>query len=662
MLRYINNLSIRCKLYGLALFPLLGFVCFSGYKFIETYQNKIVLEEMLVLTNSASNSALLVHELQKERGLSAGYIGSKGIKFSSELSKQREITDNKRKQLSLFIKQNTLPNHLATLFKEIEKELNKVPAMRKSIDTLEVSLKVEVAFYTHLNKLLLSIIDNTANKNKDTKLAISATAIGSFLQYKERAGIERAILSSVFANDKFTNTTLERFIRLLAEQDAYLAVFKAHATAKELSIYKKTLKNKTITNVEKYRKIALDKLNQGGFKVDPAIWFATISEKINELKQVEVSLLNNLYANNQELIKQKQHTLVLLAMITLIPLFFTLFISYYIASQLIMGINEITNKLYRISSSNDLTERIKIDTKEDLGTIATSINNLLIHLQNIIRKIQAASKNLKETSLETENNSEVISQKIIIGSDQVTQIVTATTQMSSTVAEIARNAIEASTETEHATKESIQSQLEVSETIHNINQLSQDLAQASQLILDLNQSSERIAQFINSINEISEKTNLLSLNAAIEAARAGEAGRGFAVVADEVRGLAAQTKKSTNEIELMTADLQNKSVAAQKAMENGIKMMDASVVDTKNTGENIQRINTSIEHINMMNEQVATAAEEQSCVTEEINRNMVNIQDGYSDMRESYEQIDITTKKGRMLANELNDIVRQFKI
>lgn len=617
---------------------------------------------MLVLTNSASNSALLVHELQKERGLSAGYIGSKGIKFSSELSKQREITDNKRKQLSLFIKQNTLPNHLATLFKEIEKELNKVPAMRKSIDTLEVSLKVEVAFYTHLNKLLLSIIDNTANKNKDTKLAISATAIGSFLQYKERAGIERAILSSVFANDKFTNTTLERFIRLLAEQDAYLAVFKAHATAKELSIYKKTLKNKTITNVEKYRKIALDKLNQGGFKVDPAIWFATISEKINELKQVEVSLLNNLYANNQELIKQKQHTLVLLAMITLIPLFFTLFISYYIASQLIMGINEITNKLYRISSSNDLTERIKIDTKEDLGTIATSINNLLIHLQNIIRKIQAASKNLKETSLETENNSEVISQKIIIGSDQVTQIVTATTQMSSTVAEIARNAIEASTETEHATKESIQSQLEVSETIHNINQLSQDLAQASQLILDLNQSSERIAQFINSINEISEKTNLLSLNAAIEAARAGEAGRGFAVVADEVRGLAAQTKKSTNEIELMTADLQNKSVAAQKAMENGIKMMDASVVDTKNTGENIQRINTSIEHINMMNEQVATAAEEQSCVTEEINRNMVNIQDGYSDMRESYEQIDITTKKGRMLANELNDIVRQFKI
>lgn len=662
MLRYLNNLSIRCKLYGLTLFPLLGFVCFSGYKFIETYQDKIVLEQMLVLTNSASNSAVLVHELQKERGLSAGYIGSKGTKFSSVLPKQREITDKKRKQLGLFIKQNTLPNHLAMLFKQVEKELNKLPAMRKSINGLEVSVKVEVAFYTHLNKLLLSIIDNTANKNKDTKLSLSATSIGSFLQYKERAGIERAILSSVFANDKFTNATLERFIRLLAEQDAYLAVFKAHATAKELNIYNNALKKNTIANVEKYRKIALDKLDKGGFNVDPAIWFATISKKINELKQAEVSLLNNLYANNQRLIKQKQHTLVLLAMVTLIPLIFTLFISYYIASQLIAGINEITKKLSMISSSNNLTERIKIDTKEDLGTISTSINNLIIHLQNIIRKIQTASQKLKETSLETENNSEAISQKIIIGSDQVTQIVTATTQMSSTVAEIARNAIEASTETEHATKESTQSQIEVSKTIHNINQLSQDLTQASEVISQLNQSSERISQFISIINEISEKTNLLALNAAIEAARAGEYGRGFAVVADEVRGLAAQTKKSTNEIELMTADLQNKSVAAQKAMENGIKMVGKSVVDTTKTGENIQRINTSIEHINMMNEQVATAAEEQSCVTEEINRNMVNIQDGYSDMRESYEQIDVITTKGRKLANELNDIVRQFKI
>lgn len=617
---------------------------------------------MLVLTNSASKSALLVHELQKERGLSAGYISSKGQNFSVALPKQRKITDQKRKQLSLFLNQNTLPNNLVTLFKKVEKDLNKIPAMRKSVDNLKVSVKEEVGFYTQLNKLLLSVIDNTANKNKDIKLALSVTAIGSFLHFKEGAGIERAILSSVFAQDKFSKATLVKFIRLLAEQDAYLSEFKAHATGKELNIYNKARKGDIFNNVEKYRKIALDHIQKGGFNVDPTIWFTAMTKKINKLKEVEVSLLDNLYENNQQLIKEKQKMLVSLAIVTLIPLIFTLFLSYYIATQLLMGINEITSKLRLISTNEDLTERVNIDTTEDLGTISNSINHLIEHLQNIVGKIQGTSKDLKKTALENDKNSDKISQKIILGSDQVTQIVTATTQMSTTVAEIARNAIDASAETASATKESTNSQIEVSETIRSINQLSQDLTQASEVILQLSQSSESIGKFILVIKEISEKTNLLALNAAIEAARAGESGRGFAVVADEVRSLAAQTKKSTNEIELMIADLQSKSIAAQQAMGNGITMVEKSVIDTTNTAETIQRINDIIIKINMMNEQVATAAEEQSCVTEEINRNMVNIQDGYLGMQVSYKQIDATTKKGRKLADELNDLVRQFKI
>jgi len=662
MLRYLNNLSIRWKLYSLTFFPILGFVCFAGYNFIETYHDQTVLKEMLVLTNSASKSALLVHELQKERGLSAGYISSKGQNFSVALPKQRKITDQKRKQLSLFLNQNTLPNNLVTLFKKVEKDLNKIPAMRKSVDNLKVSVKEEVGFYTQLNKLLLSVIDNTANKNKDIKLALSVTAIGSFLHFKEGAGIERAILSSVFAQDKFSKATLVKFIRLLAEQDAYLSEFKAHATGKELNIYNKARKGDIFNNVEKYRKIALDHIQKGGFNVDPTIWFTAMTKKINKLKEVEVSLLDNLYENNQQLIKEKQKMLVSLAIVTLIPLIFTLFLSYYIATQLLMGINEITSKLRLISTNEDLTERVNIDTTEDLGTISNSINHLIEHLQNIVGKIQGTSKDLKKTALENDKNSDKISQKIILGSDQVTQIVTATTQMSTTVAEIARNAIDASAETASATKESTDSQIEVSETIRSINQLSQDLTQASEVILQLSQSSESIGKFILVIKEISEKTNLLALNAAIEAARAGESGRGFAVVADEVRSLAAQTKKSTNEIELMIADLQSKSIAAQQAMGNGITMVEKSVIDTTNTAETIQRINDIIIKINMMNEQVATAAEEQSCVTEEINRNMVNIQDGYLDMQVSYKQIDATTKKGRKLADELNDLVRQFKI
>ena len=662
MTDYLNNLSIRCKLYGLTLFPLLGFICFSSYNFIETYRDKIVLEEMLVLTNSASISATLVHELQKERGLSAGYLASKGDKFSTQVPKQRLNTDQNKQQLNDFIQEQDLPDDLKQLFNKVAVDLNKLPAIRLSIDSFNISVKEEVAFYSNLNKNLLSIMDNTANKNKETKLALSAVAIGSFLQHKERAGIERAILSNVFALNKFTPVLLEKFIRLLAEEEAYLIKFKAHANTTELGIYQKIVKGKVISDVNDYRQIALDNIEQGNFNVDPTVWFATMSKNINLLKEVETSLLDSIRTNNEALISEKQNTLTLLAIITFIPLFFTLFVSYLIAAKLLVGINEITNKLHNISQTDDLTIRVNVKSTDELGDISTSINSLVSHLQDIVQKIQMTSSSLKETLNENEQNSEVISQKIIVGSDQVTQIATATTEMSSTVADIARNAIDASSETERATQESVQSQVEISETTVSINQLSHDLNQASSVISELNQSSENIGKFINVIKEISEKTNLLALNAAIEAARAGESGRGFAVVADEVRSLASQTKKSTSEIELMVAELQSKSNSAQKAMKNGIKMVNKSVQDTTHTGENIERINKSIEQVNMMNEQVATAAEEQSCVTEEINRNMVNIQEGYADMQTSYEQINSSTQKGGKLANDLNEIVRKFKI
>ncbi|HIP75806.1 MAG TPA: hypothetical protein EYH12_01375 [Psychromonas hadalis] len=126
MLTYFANLSIRCKLFGLTLFPLLGFTCFSVYNFSENYQEKVVLEKMLVLTESESVSASLVHELQKERGASAGFLGSKGAKFGERLIKQRQSTNKYHADLDRFIANNELPVDLTHLFDGIYIELAKL--------------------------------------------------------------------------------------------------------------------------------------------------------------------------------------------------------------------------------------------------------------------------------------------------------------------------------------------------------------------------------------------------------------------------------------------------------------------------------------------------------------------------------------------------------
>lgn len=662
MFSFINNLSIQSKLFGLALFPLLCFVAIAGYTLTQTYHEKSALEEMLVLTDSASVSALLVHELQKERGASAGYLSSKGNKFQDAIKKHRQTTDQKRQSLQQFIKTQTLTPQLTQLFSQVNVELDKITNMRQRVDNLSVSVQEEVAFYTQLNALLLSIIDNTANQNQNVSLAISATAVGSFLQHKERAGIERAVLSNVFAKNSFTPALLEKFIRLLAEQQAYFDKFSAHANEMQFATYQNTVKGAAIEEVQAYREIALEKMSQGDFGVDPTLWFATITKKINLLKSTEVALLEQLKENNLQLIADKTQLLTSLSIAMIVTLLTVLLLTFYIAIQLNKGIKEITHKLVSITSTDDLTLRIDINSKDELGHISNAINKLVSHQQELVHKIQNTAEQLKVSMADNLDNNRLISEKINSGSDQVTQVVTATNEMSCTAVEIARNAVQAAQETEKASHESKTSNSEVEETITNINHLSSELSSASEVIEHLNNSALNIGKFLNVIKDISDKTNLLALNAAIEAARAGEKGRGFAVVADEVRNLAMQTNTSTNDIEVMIGELQSSSSAAQNAMNNGIKVVEKSVQDALHTGQGIAHIGACIEQVSEINEQVATAAEEQTSVTEDINRNMINIQDGYTEMQINYQNINKSNQLVETLTNDLNEMVTQFKI
>lgn len=662
MLNSINNLSIRSKLFTLTLLPLVAFICFATHDFAQTYQEKMSLEKMLILTDSASVSSLLVHELQKERGASAGYLSSKGKKFQQAIIKHRQTTDRKRQTLQTFIQKTTLTPNLKSIFSQVNQQLDKLMSIRQQVDSLSISTAEEVAFYSKLNALLLSIVDIAANDSSNPELAISAITISSFLQHKERAGIERAVLSNVFTKDNFTPALLEKFISLLAAQQTYLDNFNAHATSEQVAIYKKSLSKNSLQAVQVYRDLALNNMLTGRFNADPSVWFNIISEKINKLKEVEVALLNEFHMKNIALISDRNNTLITLTTLIAFTLVLVLLLSFYITRQLQNDINEITSKLISIATNNDLTLRVEVKSKDELGEISNTINKLVEHLQGLVGKIQHTSSVLKINLAENMEYNSIIEGSVNNGIDQVTQVVTATTEMSSTVADIARNAMEASTETEKANDQGQHGNHEVEETIENINHLSTELNNASTIIHKLNQSAINIGQFLNAVKDISDKTNLLALNAAIEAARAGESGRGFAVVADEVRSLSMQTKKSTDEIELMIKDLQADANSAQGAMESGINMVEKSVKDATQTGKDISQITNSIQHINQMNEQIATAAEEQSSVTEEINRNMVHIQDGYSEMQISYQHLDKCCRLVDSLASELDSTVMAFKI
>jgi aerotaxis receptor len=239
-------------------------------------------------------------------------------------------------------------------------------------------------------------------------------------------------------------------------------------------------------------------------------------------------------------------------------------------------------------------------------------------------------------------------------------VATAMNEMSATVAEVARNAEETARASQNVLGQTEAGAQLVNSAIKDIEALSQAVADATRVIEQLQAESQSIGSVVDVISNIASETNLLALNAAIEAARAGDQGRGFAVVADEVRNLASHTQKSTDEIQHMIKSIQQSSVAAVEVMQAGQQRATASVDLSRRVGQSFQEISAAIDHITGMNAQVATASEEQTAVSEEINRNLVEITNVATDTLASAGQTAQASARLHRLVDNLQSMLKQF--
>jgi methyl-accepting chemotaxis protein len=242
------------------------------------------------------------------------------------------------------------------------------------------------------------------------------------------------------------------------------------------------------------------------------------------------------------------------------------------------------------------------------------------------------------------------------------QVATAVTQISATVQDVAKNAATAAASAREADANARKGQGVVEETVEAINALSGDVIKASEVIRELEHDSESIGTVLDVIRGIAEQTNLLALNAAIEAARAGEQGRGFAVVADEVRTLASRTQDSTREIQEMISRLQARAANAVSVMADGSKKAQASVEVATKAGTALEAITRAVAAISDMNTQIASAAEEESAVTNDMNKNVVGINTLSENNEEYARQTTKASEELAQLAGNLQKLVGQFKV
>jgi methyl-accepting chemotaxis protein len=340
----------------------------------------------------------------------------------------------------------------------------------------------------------------------------------------------------------------------------------------------------------------------------------------------------------------------------------SIIIGFLFANATTKPIIKLSEAINDIEKNSDLTKRLEVTSNDEIGMAANSLNLMLEKFHTGILQVSKASLQIAETSKETSAITNQTSTTIFEQKNQTQQVATAITQMSAAVQEVSINITNTAQAADQANSETSTGQEMVGKTVRAVEELSAYIENASTVIRQVKQDSENINSIMEVIRSIAEQTNLLALNAAIEAARAGEQGRGFAVVADEVRTLAGRTQKSTQEIHQMIEKLQSGAVQAVKAMEESNEKAHSVSKQAHKAGTSLTVIADAVSRINDMSTQIASAAEEQNAVNEDINKNIVSINDMAEETAAGAGQTTIASNKLSELAEDLNLMVREFKV